>query len=49
MTHGFDSPNNLYGLINHQRTAGTGDAWIRQREQPLGIINHQQTAATGDA
>jgi hypothetical protein len=28
---GFDSPD---GLRNHQRTAVTGDAWIRQLAQP---------------
>jgi len=36
VTHGFDSPNSLLGLRNNQRTAVTGDAWIRQPKQPLG-------------
>jgi hypothetical protein len=36
VTHGFDSPNSPYGLRNHQRTPAMGDAWIRQRKQPLG-------------
>jgi len=36
VTHGFDSPNSPYGLRNHQRTAVTVDAWIRQPKQPLG-------------
>jgi len=36
VTQEFDSPNSPYGLINHQRTASTGDARIRQRKQPLG-------------
>jgi len=36
VTHGLDSPNISYGLRNHQRTAVTGDACIRQHKQPLG-------------
>jgi hypothetical protein len=36
VTHGFNSPNNLYGLRNHQRTVVTGDTWIRRPKQPLG-------------
>jgi hypothetical protein len=36
VTQGVDSQNSPYGLINHQRTAGTDDARIRQRKQPLG-------------
>jgi len=35
VTHVFDSPNNPYGLINHQRTDAIGDACIRQHKQPL--------------
>jgi hypothetical protein len=35
VTHGFDIANTPYGLINHQRTAGTGDTGIRQRKKPL--------------
>jgi len=31
---GFDSTYRLYGVINHQRTAVTGDEWIRQLTQP---------------
>jgi hypothetical protein len=34
LTRGFDSPHMLYGVINHQRAAVTGDAWIRQPTQP---------------
>jgi len=26
--HGFDIPNNPYGLRNHQRTTTTSNAWI---------------------
>jgi hypothetical protein len=33
--HGFDSANSPYGLRNHQQTAFTGDAWIRQHKQHL--------------
>jgi len=36
VTLGFESANSAYGLINDQRTAGMGDAGIRQRKQPLG-------------
>jgi hypothetical protein len=36
VSHGFDSPNSPKGLRYHQRTAVTGDAWIRQPKQPLG-------------
>jgi hypothetical protein len=36
VTHGFDSPNIPYGLKNNQRTAVTGDAWIRQPKKSLG-------------
>jgi len=36
VTLGFDIANSLYGLINDQRTAGTGDAGIRLLKQPLG-------------
>jgi len=36
VTRGFESPNSPLGLINDQRTAVTGDAWIRQPRQPLG-------------
>jgi len=36
VTHGFDSPNIPLGLRNHQRTAVTGDAWIRQPKQRVG-------------
>jgi hypothetical protein len=35
-THGFDSTNISLGLRNHQRTAVTGYAGIRQPKQPLG-------------
>jgi len=49
VTHGFDSPNSSYGLINHQRTGVTGDARIRKPKQPLGLRYHQRTAVTGDA
>jgi hypothetical protein len=34
VTQGFDSPNSPQGLRNHERTAITSDARIRQREQP---------------
>jgi hypothetical protein len=34
--HDFDSPNSPYGLRNNQRTAVTGDAWLRQAKLPLG-------------
>jgi len=34
LTRGFDSPHRLYGVINHQRTAVSGDTWIRQPTQP---------------
>jgi len=44
-----DSPNSTYGLRNHQRTALTGDALIRQPKQPLWLKYHQRTAVTGDA
>jgi hypothetical protein len=33
-TPGFDSPNSPLGLINDQRTAVIGVAWIRQPTQP---------------
>jgi len=36
VSHGFDSPNSPKGLGYHQRTAVTGDPWIRQPKQPLG-------------
>jgi len=36
VTRGFYSPNSPSGLRNHQRTAVTGAAWIRQPKQPLG-------------
>jgi len=36
VTRGFDSPNSPKGLRNHQLTAVTGGAWIRQPKQPLG-------------
>ena len=45
---GFGSPNSIYGLRNHQRTAVTNDAWIRQPKQPYELRNHQPTAVTGD-
>jgi hypothetical protein len=48
VTHRIDSTNSHYGLIQHQRTAVTGHAWIRQPKQPLGLRNHQRTAVTGD-
>jgi hypothetical protein len=41
VTHGYDSPNRPYGLRYHIRTAGTGDALIRQPKQPQGLIYHQ--------
>jgi hypothetical protein len=34
--HGFVIPNSPYGLRYHQRTAVTGDTWIRQPKHPLG-------------
>jgi len=49
VTHAIDSANIPCGLGNHQRnrvtgdskiineTASTGDAWIRQRKQPMGL------------
>jgi hypothetical protein len=36
VTHDFDSPNSPEGLIKHQRTAVTGDGWIRQPKRRLG-------------
>jgi len=36
VTQVFDSTNIPKGLRNHQRTAVTGDAGIRQPPQPLG-------------
>jgi hypothetical protein len=33
VTDEFASPNSPYGLRNHQRTAVTGDTWIRQPKQ----------------
>jgi hypothetical protein len=34
VTRGFDRPDSPKGLRNHQGTAVTGDAWIRQPRQP---------------
>jgi len=35
VTRGLHSTGNPLGVINHQRTAVAGDAWIRQPRQPL--------------
>jgi len=48
VTHGYDSPNRPYGLRYHIRTAGTGDALIRQPKQPLGT-HISSMAATKDS
>jgi hypothetical protein len=34
VTRGFDCPHGPYGVKNDQRTAVTGDAWIRQPTRP---------------
>jgi hypothetical protein len=36
VTDEFANPNSPYGRINQQRTAVTGDSWIRQPKQPPG-------------
>jgi hypothetical protein len=41
VTHGFDSQNSPLGLIKHQRTAVTGDAWMRQPKLPVGTQKSQ--------
>jgi hypothetical protein len=47
VTHGFDSPNIPKGLRNHQRTAVTGDPWIRQPKQPVGTHKSSTNCCQG--
>jgi len=43
----FDSASSPYGLRNHQRTAVTGDARIRQRKHPLGTHKSSRNCCHG--
>jgi hypothetical protein len=47
VTHAFDSAKIPWASEIFNETASTGDAWIRQRKQPLGLRNLQRNCFHG--